>query len=143
MNKRKKWAFRLLAVVLIVGLPVGAVRFWRGPGWASLLVALQREKFDAAAEAVRAGEEPALPLGVTGYSATGGVSFDLGAWGFGSATSYWGVYPADHPYGAGVLAPDGPLSPDGAGWSWREPEGDNTYYTQAVADGWWYWRASY
>ena len=141
MKRWKKWAVGLLAAVLVIALPIGAFRVWSSPGWATLLVTLQREKFDAAADAVLAGEEPALPFGAGGARRTGGlVSFDLGAWGIGSATSYWGVYRSPSPAAVPIIG-DVSLSPGGNGWSWQEEPGDNSYRTEAIADGWWYWRA--
>ncbi len=143
MKKWKKRAIGLLIAALVIGLPIGVFRFWGSPAWASLLVRLQREKFDAAADALLAGENPEAPFGVIEqYVAEGGVvTFDLGAWGIGPATSYWGVYRALSPAGYAIMGDNVDLSPDGGGWSWQDPSGDNKCYTQAVADRWWYWRA--
>lgn len=67
------------------------------------------------------------------------VDFDCGGKGFGPATSYFGFYytPDDKPRNvwSGTLFGDiEDLTPDGDGFSIKEDEGDNFYYTEKIAD---------
>lgn len=67
------------------------------------------------------------------------VDFYCGGKGFGSGTSYFGFYytPDDLPravWSGQKYCDDEYLVPDGDGFSVKEPEGDNYYYTEKITD---------
>lgn len=72
------------------------------------------------------------------------IDFDCGGSGFGSATSYYGFY-----YASGddkmtaIWCGGGPLSKDGDGYSWREAEGDNSYYTEEICENFYYYESTF
>ncbi|MBR2471634.1 MAG: hypothetical protein IKC41_02675 [Clostridia bacterium] len=75
------------------------------------------------------------------------IDFYCGGKGIGSATSYYGFYFSEdnaidvkenieYPKGAA-------LKPDGKGYSWDEPDGDNRFYVEKIIDGFFYYESHY
>ena len=101
-------------------------------------------QLEAAAQALLAGEPAQIPPGWDGEVWGNGVCFELGGWGLGSSTSYWGVsyVPEDYPVGFQGLSLAG--SPrEGEGWLWREAKGDNRCYGEQLAPCWYYWNMEF
>lgn len=73
------------------------------------------------------------------------IEFDCGGSGLGPETSYWGFfYSAEDNIYAVWCAPErGSLRPDGEGWSWQEPDGDNECYVQHICGHFYYYEASF
>ena len=77
-----------------------------------------------------------------------GVSFYCGGTGFGSATSYYGFYysfdgsPKDYWCGTSFGSP-GQLKPDGDGFSIKNSNDDNCYYTEKIRDNFYYYEAHF
>lgn len=70
------------------------------------------------------------------------IDFSVGGFGLAPSSTYWGFYytPDDIPIGidgSNVL-----LSPDGNGWSWKEPNGDNSQYIEKICNNWYWYKAS-
>ncbi len=72
------------------------------------------------------------------------VRFDCGATGIVPASSYYGFYysPADIPLAVDVTVTDN-LTPQNNGWGWKEPDGDNIYYTERIMDCWYYYESHF
>ena len=51
-------------------------------------------------------------------------------------------YTADNTPACGVIWIDEELSQDGQGYSWKESDGDNSYYTEKICDNFFYYEAS-
>ena len=152
MKKRRWWL--LLLVVLLAFLLVLFAGKRSSVRRATLLVAVRGEAFSRAAEAALPGDEGVKTrdlLGTRHYNvwpvgpdaSAQMVQFSIGAAGFGSETSYWGICTTTDGQPAGWPEPDMHLVPDGDGFSWREENGDNTYYTERIDDVWWYYRAEF
>ena len=76
----------------------------------------------------------------------GVVDFYCGGAGFGSSTSYVGFYyTAENDMTALWCAPSSAdsLTPSGNGFEWKEPNGDNRYYTEHICGGFYYYEASF
>lgn len=146
MSRRKRWilgsAGGVLALLLILGL------WWLHGGprlWTQRQFAAHRAAFETAAEAVLA-EKPWKDIrGVhsvnvwpkEGANDVQMADFATGGWGFGSATSYWGIYQTTDGAPAGFQGTDMVLTEDAAGeYSWQEEGGDNRYKTWCLGDGW-------
>ena len=71
------------------------------------------------------------------------VQFSMGGWGLGSGTGYVGVYTTTDGEPADFEGADVKLSPKGDGFFWQEKHGDNTYYTEEIVPGWFYYRATF
>ena len=71
------------------------------------------------------------------------VQFSMGDWGFGPATGCDGVYTTTDGEPADFQGSDVVLMPQGDGFFWQEENGDNTYYTEEIAPGWFYYRATF
>lgn len=77
-----------------------------------------------------------------------GISFYCGGTGFGSATSYYGFYysfdgtPKDYWCGTEFGSP-GLLKPDGEGFSIKNSNDDNYYYTEKITDNFYYYEAHF
>ena len=71
------------------------------------------------------------------------VQFSMGGWGFGPATGYVGMYTTTDGKPADFQGADVILKPEGDGYTWQEEKGDNTYYTEEVLPGWFYYRATF
>lgn len=152
MKKRRRWLLALMVVfILLFLLFAGKESSIRR---AKLLVAVRGEALGRAAEAALPNGETVKTrdlLGTRHYNvwAVGPddsaqmVQFSVGAAGFGSETSYWGIYTTTNGEPAGWPEPDILLIPDGDGFSWREEDGDNTYYTEKIDDVWWYYQAEF
>ena len=75
-----------------------------------------------------------------------GVEFYCGGAGIGSGTSYVGFYyTPDDDMTAVWCAPSSSdsLIPCGDGYEWREPDGDNRYYTEHICGNFYYYKASF
>ena len=92
----------------------------------------------------------------------GKVTYECGGFGFGPETGYWGFYYSswDGPVNVdGIMTPYAGyfrtydrelidhLTPEGNGFAWYEssvnPRGDNTYYTERICEGFWYYLLEY
>ena len=74
------------------------------------------------------------------------VDFSCGGAGIGSATSYVGFYyTPTNDMAAAWCAPSSSseLIPSGNGYEWREPGGDNRYYTELICGNFYYYEASF
>lgn len=74
------------------------------------------------------------------------VDFYCGGFGVGSATSYVGFYyTPENDMAAMWCAPSSAalLIPSGNGFVWREPNGDNRYYTEHICGDFYYYEASF
>lgn len=74
------------------------------------------------------------------------VDFSCGGAGVGSGTSYVGFYyTPDNDMTAVWCAPSSAssMTPSGDGYEWREPNGDNRYYTEYICENFFYYEASF
>lgn len=74
------------------------------------------------------------------------VDFSCGGAGVGSGTSYVGFYyTSENDMAAVWCAPSSAsaLMPSGNGFEWREPNGDNRYYTEHICGNFYYYEASF
>lgn len=77
-----------------------------------------------------------------------GVSFYCGGTGIGSATNYYGFYysfdglPKDYWCGTSFGSP-GMLKPDGDGFSIKNSNDDDYYYTEKITDNFYYYEAHF
>lgn len=74
------------------------------------------------------------------------VDFSCGGAGVGSGTSYVGFYyTPDNDMAAVWCAPSSAssLTPSGNGFEWKEPNGDNRYYTEHICGNFYYYEASF
>lgn len=71
------------------------------------------------------------------------IDFSVGGFGLAPSSSYWGFYytPDDAPIG--IDGSEVPLSKDGNGWSWQEPDGDNSQYIEKICSNWYWYKASF
>ena len=75
-----------------------------------------------------------------------GVEFSCGGAGMGGQTAYRGFFytATDDLYRIWCAPPAGePLVPDGSGFSWQEPEGDNRFYVEKICGHFYYYEASF
>lgn len=70
---------------------------------------------------------------------------DFYCYGFGIAPSstYYGFYYSSNDEPIGFQAAQIELEPDGKGWVWQQPNGDNRYYTEKISDNWYYYEAGF
>lgn len=73
------------------------------------------------------------------------VEFSCGGVGIGSGTAYVGFYYApDRNMSTLWCAPStAALTPEGNGFLWKEPQGDNQYYTEHICGNFYYYEASF
>ena len=75
------------------------------------------------------------------------VDFSCGGSGFGPSTSYYGFYYSGNNAVDAMRDREYPknaqLVPDGDGYSYREPGGDNRYYVEKIRDGFYYYESHY
>lgn len=74
------------------------------------------------------------------------VEFGCGGYGIGSATSYVGFYyTAENDMCAIAYSPSSAseLKPCGNGYEWKEPNGDNRYYTEHICGNFYYYELSF
>lgn len=135
-----------IAILFAVMLAVAAVcvpRYLFSPRGAELAFHLHRAAFDRAAAsalASRNGDGVKKPTGVveiavrpSPYGEGEYVEFEMGASGFASQTSYWGVtFSRSGPVGFQGEALDAGLD----GWHWEEPDGDNWSRVTRLAEDW-------
>ena len=72
------------------------------------------------------------------------VEFNCGGAGLVPSSSYYGFYysPLDIPLAVDVTVTEN-LIPKADGWGWKEPNGDNIYYTERIMDCWYYYESHY
>lgn len=72
------------------------------------------------------------------------IEFACGGAGMGGNTRYCGFYyaPSDAPSGLDFISASA-LVPEGSGWRYLEEGGDNTYYTERICEGFYYYEAAY
>ena len=75
----------------------------------------------------------------------GVIDFDCGGQGFGPSTHYCGFYysASDDIAGIWCASPPEEIEADQSGWSYQQKDGDNTYYTEKIADHFFYYEASF
>ena len=80
-------------------------------------------------------------LQVLSWAHSGQVEFELSSWGISPASVYEGFYysPEDKPLGFQGVSVH--FVPDGNGWTWSEPSGDNRQYTERIASHWYCYKA--
>ena len=146
MSKRRRWILGRLAAALVVLLAWGAWWLHGGPRlWTQRQLAAHRTAFAETAEAALAGEPWKNVPGVRnvnvwpkeGTEDVELADFTTGGWGLGASTRYWGIYYATDGGPAGFQGTDMELTEDAPGqFSWQEPDGDTSYQTWELADGW-------
>ena len=72
------------------------------------------------------------------------AAFDCGGHGLIPSSSYYGFYysPKDIPLAVDVTRSEN-LVPQGDGFGWEEPDGDNRYYTERIMENWYYYESHY
>ena len=73
------------------------------------------------------------------------VEFSCSGYGMGPATGYAGFYYSYSEEGADLdlSPPKNELAKDGNGWSYKELNGDNTYYEENIVDKFYYYTAEF
>ena len=141
MKKTVKMLLILLLACALACIPMYAC----SPKGAAAAFALDRAAFVQAAQdalAAGSGAEVKRPIGVdeihVGPNPVGSgdyVEFQMGGAGFGPSTSYWGVmFSKGGPLGFQGVAQD--HAPDGNGWFWEEPDGDNWSRITQLDENW-------
>jgi len=69
------------------------------------------------------------------------IEFSYSGEGFGSPTTYYGFYYTELDQPAKRTYDD--LTPEGKGWTYKEAETGTVYYTEKIADHWYYCEISY
>lgn len=142
--------YQYLIVLFCVLLFGGVVFLWKGVGLDPRDRVEQQfhadlEELTQTAEQVLAGQEAEPPSGWRDVSRFGDVvCFDYGGWGLGPSTRYWGVnYVAgDRLTGFQGTSMEGAV-PEGDGWLWEQPDGDNRCYAERLAPCWYYVEAEF
>ena len=72
------------------------------------------------------------------------MEFYCGGSGLVPSSSYYGFYysPDDLPLAVDVTLTEN-LGPEGDGFGWGEPDGDNRYYTERIMKNWYYYESHY
>ena len=72
------------------------------------------------------------------------VEFCCGGAGLVPSSSYYGFYysPDDLPLAVDVTDTKD-LVPAGSGYGWKQPGGDNRYYTERILENWYYYESHY
>ena len=72
------------------------------------------------------------------------IEFYCGGAGLVPSSNYYGFYysPTDAPLAVDVTETS-MLTPKNDGWGWKEPNGDNTYYTERIMACWYYYESHY
>ena len=72
------------------------------------------------------------------------VEFYCGGAGLVPSSSYYGFYysPMDVPIAVDITETENLTSKDD-GWGWKEPNGDNIYYTERIMECWYYYESHY
>lgn len=139
MKKPITILFAVLFIAAAIYIPV----FIHSPRGAETAFLLHRAAFDRAAAsalASRSGDGVKRPAGVNNiavwsnpYGEGEYVDFEMGASGFASQTSYWGVtFSRNGPVGFQGEALEAGLD----GWYWEEPDGDNWSRVTRLAENW-------
>lgn len=71
------------------------------------------------------------------------VEYDCGGSGFGSSTAYWGFYYSANDDLTHIWCANEPLLPSGDGFLYQQEDGDNRYYTEKIAEHFYYYEAAY
>ena len=146
MKRRKWWILGGAGAVLILLLALGIWWLRGGPRlWTQRQFEAHRAAFRETAEAALA-EEPwknvpgVRNLNVWPKEGTENVEmadFTTGAWGLGASTCYWGIYCTTDGEPAGFQGTNMELTEEAPGqYSWREADGDNSYQTWELDEGW-------
>ena len=141
MKKRSK----LMLIVLLALILLFVSLFGCSPKGAAAAFALDRAGFlHAAQDALTAGSGEGVkrPFGVlevsvrpSPYGQGECVEFWVGGAGLGPSTSDWGVTYSEYgPVGFEAGAVD--YAPDGDGWFWKEPGGDNWSRVTLLEENW-------
>jgi len=83
---------------------------------------------------------------ITPYYLSGNELYiDLYCYGSGlvPSSTYYGFYYTSNDEPVGFQAAPVKLEVDGDGWKWIESNGDNRYYTEKIADHWYYYEAGF
>jgi len=83
---------------------------------------------------------------ITPYYLSGNELYiDLYCYGSGlvPSSTYHGFYYSSNDEPIGFQAAPVKLESDGYGWKWIESNGDNRYYTEKIADHWYYYEAAF
>ncbi|HIY03666.1 MAG TPA: hypothetical protein H9733_01710 [Candidatus Anaerotignum merdipullorum] len=75
---------------------------------------------------------------VSYYQNSGVVEFLVSTGGLGSSSKYYGFYYSPQNIPMGYQEQNVKLLENETGWQWSDPNGDNQYYTEKIADNW-YW----
>jgi len=67
------------------------------------------------------------------------IDFDCGGTGFGSAMTYYGFYFTEDNLPIGWDGEEVDLQHKGDGWTYKEGDSDNIYYTERIRDHWYYY----
>lgn len=70
---------------------------------------------------------------------------DFYCYGFGivSSSIYYGFYYSSNDEPVAYQATQMQLEPDGDGWKWQQLNGDNHYYTEKIANNWYYYKVGF
>lgn len=71
------------------------------------------------------------------------IDFYCSGFGIAPSSTYYGFYYSSNDEPIGFQAAPIELEPDGNGWSWQQPNGDNSYYTEKILKNWYYYRAGF
>ena len=71
------------------------------------------------------------------------IDFSVGGLGLAPSSTYWGFYYTPDDVPIGIDGSDVLLSPDGNGWIWKEPNGDNFQYIEKICNNWYGYKASF
>ncbi len=136
----KKIAYILIAVIILFFC---TVFFIKTKGFVFWLVAHRQEKLTAMANAIiESGEEEPdhswYFSDVDYHDSTHMVEFTTSYWGIAPSGVRKGFYyspeniPLGYDYGGELVS----FLPYEAGWLWEEEDGNNTMYTERIADHW-------
>ena len=140
----QKWMKTALVILLAAVVQCVSLSAY-SPKGAAVIFSCNREAFmQAARDALAAGSgaEVRRPFGVDeiqmGPNPAGKgyyVEFQMGGSGLGPSTAYWGVmFSEGGPLGFQGVPLD--YTPDGNGWSWEEPDGDNRSHIIPLEENW-------
>jgi len=114
----------------------------------TLVMNTVREKCDILLEDIQAGDfsDSEQINGITAIHPERDrtfIEYECGGYGIGSATSYWGFYYSEEDDMTRIWCAGEPLVPEGKGFLYQQPDGDNRYYTEHIIDHFYFYDASY
>ncbi|MBQ9952025.1 MAG: hypothetical protein IJO98_07795 [Clostridia bacterium] len=71
------------------------------------------------------------------------IEYVCGGHGIAPSSSYWGFYYAEDDDMTKIWCANEPLVPQGEGFVYQQPDGDNRYYTEHIVDHFYFYEASY